>query len=167
MTTDDLTDLELAAEAATPGPWGYSTGCGAMVCAGIVKIDEPGHTALTKGAFHLFEIEADAYYRDSDDDDEYDAEERREGQAQADARFIALANPARIAAIVSELRGLRASRLGSVASVLGAIQELTDQYHDNCAHGRPSRAEAVMLAVHNMHEPRSPDAVVALTKESP
>lgn len=112
--TDDLTDIELAAEAATPGPWQSSEHCGAQVCAGKIIEERPGHIAIEAPGFFLLEIDPFVYERpvdyedgDSEEDDGDDYEEDSEQRAFADARFIALANPARLLALVTELRGLR------------------------------------------------------------
>lgn len=111
--TDDLSDIERAAEAATPGPWQSSEHCGAQVCAGKIIEERPGHIAIEAPGFFLLEIDPFVYerpvdYEDGEEDDEDDYEEDSEQRAFADARFIALANPARLLALVSEVRGLRA-----------------------------------------------------------
>lgn len=104
MTIDEKA-LRKAAEAATPGPWAYTTGCGASVAVGFVKVDEPGYVAIAKGGFILFEIEPSVYDRDGEQD-EAELDER----AFNDTRFIALANPQTVIALLDELAELRADR---------------------------------------------------------
>ncbi len=88
-----LEQLSALEREATPAPWAYTTGCGAVVLAGEVAEDEAGFTALKKGSYSLFEIEPDAYWSDDEpefDEDGQSSESRREAQAQTDAKLIAM-----------------------------------------------------------------------------
>lgn len=87
--TDDLSDIERAAEAATPGPW------------------RMGQLATYTGDGGPIR-----YFYRSGTETPYTRTPVRGcpggADCDSDARFIALANPARLLALVSEVRGLRA-----------------------------------------------------------
>lgn len=101
--------LHAAAEAATPGPWAYTTGCGAMVSAGFVVHDKPGSVAIGKGGFTLFEIDPDNYASGDSAPADWD-EEALEERAFADSKFIALANPTAMLGLLDTIESLKSER---------------------------------------------------------
>jgi hypothetical protein len=104
-TDSELNSIETLCKRATPGPWSSTTGCGAIVHVGFVCVDKPGHTALAKGGFQLFEIEPDVYLRDGDDGG--DADDRSVEQAEADVRFIAAMSPLNTLRLIAHIRDLK------------------------------------------------------------
>lgn len=103
LTPDEKATLRAAAEAATPGPWAYATGCGAQVIAGVVAKDEPGHVACAKGGWFLFELDSSNYSGHIQfDEDELTEEDACEERAFADSKYIALANPSTVLALLDE-----------------------------------------------------------------
>lgn len=112
-SNSELDGLETLCKRATPGPWASTTGCGATVHVGYVCIDRPGHTAIAKGGFNLFEIDPDVYARSApgeDESDDAEAEERCSDQAEADARYIAALNPTTALRLIHQIRDLRGPR---------------------------------------------------------
>jgi hypothetical protein len=104
-TDSELDGIENLSRRATPGPWSSTTGCGASVHAGFVCVDRPGHTAIAKGGFQLFEIEPGVYQ--SGDDDSGEAEDRFVEQAEADVRFIAAMSPLNTLRLIAHIRDLK------------------------------------------------------------
>lgn len=115
------------------------------MCAGKIIEERPGHIAIEAPGFFLLEIDPFVYerpsdYEDGEEDDGDDYEEDLEQRAFADARFIALANPARLLALVTELRGLRQvataakawaevdedDGIGNLAAQMGLVEALVN-----------------------------------------
>lgn len=95
--TDDLTDLEAAARAATPGPW-WNCPSERSEC------DDPD---LCNGVYYTVgDVGCGVLYANGD-----------ERQARANARYIAAANPAAILALIERLRraegGVKRYKVGS------------------------------------------------------
>lgn len=134
-SAETCTMLRSAAQAATPGPWAYTTGCGAMVWVGFVVHDKPGHVAIGKGGFTLFEIDPDNYAH-SDSASEY-WDEELETRAFADSKFIALANPTAVLELLDSIADLKRERDEArewVRRITAETRTLTCVY---CGHAYP------------------------------